>query len=76
MAGRGDVRPDVAQGAPQFDAEIAEQGHLSMETSSFASLITLRPFALIPSFFTVASINALVPTAILFDHFSSLSGIP
>ena len=30
---RGDVREYVAQGAPQFDTEIAEKGHLWMETN-------------------------------------------
>ena len=30
---RGDVRQCVAQGNPQFDADIAEKGHLWMETS-------------------------------------------
>jgi len=30
---RGDVLEYVAQGIPQIDAEIAEKGHLWMETS-------------------------------------------
>jgi len=32
---RGDVLQYVAQGTQQFDAEIAEKGHLRMETNYF-----------------------------------------
>ena len=33
MSLRGDVHWYVAQGTPQFDAEIAEKGHFWMDTS-------------------------------------------